>query len=147
MYAILSSANARRSASIWPRFGATDMLNPSNDVGQQFRKAAGKWPDAVFDCVGAPRMLAHCTSLAPRQGTIVAAGVCDPPDTFVPATALLNELTLRFALGYRRPDFDFTIDMFRSERLDVEAMTTDIVTSTRSPTHSRTCGPRAISAR
>lgn len=125
---IVVSERAPERIDMAARFGATDMVNPSSDVGQQFRKVTGKPPDAVFDCVGAPGMLAHCISLAPPQGTIVAVGVCDQPDTFVPATALFKELTLRFVLGYRRPDFDFIIDMFRSERLDAEAMITDIVT-------------------
>lgn len=122
---VRASQSAELAGAVSYRQGA--LVEPLA-VGLHALRSAKLEPGAAILIVGAPGMLAHCISLAPPQGIIMAVGVCDQPDTFVPATALFKELTLRFVLGYRRPDFDFIIDMFRSERLDAEAMITDIVT-------------------
>ncbi|HJW40625.1 MAG TPA: alcohol dehydrogenase catalytic domain-containing protein [Rhizomicrobium sp.] len=109
------------------RFGATDCIDPGLPLAGQVEKIAGKAPDIIFECVGAPGLLMNTMMEAPRGGRIVVAGVCQQTDTIMPLMGIMKELEIQFVLGYRPPDFDYVIAMIASDRVDVGAMVTDIV--------------------
>ncbi|MGD0189961.1 MAG: zinc-binding dehydrogenase [Rhizomicrobium sp.] len=110
------------------RFGATDAIDPSQPMTPQVEKIAGRAPDVIFECVGAPGIIGTAMMEAPRGARIVVAGVCQQPDTIMPLMGIMKELELQFVLGYRAEDFDYVIAMIASDRVDVAHMVTDIVT-------------------
>jgi (R,R)-butanediol dehydrogenase/meso-butanediol dehydrogenase/diacetyl reductase len=73
------------------KFGATAVVDPDGDVKDQVKKAAGgRRPSVIFECVGVPGMIQQCIGIAPTFSKIVVVGVCDQPDTFMPATDVVS---------------------------------------------------------
>ena len=93
------------------RFGATRVLDPTTDE-------LGRGYDVVIDCVGKPGLLDQCVSASATKGRVVVAGVCAEPDPFLPVAALLKELTVAFAVYYRRQEFERVIDAFATGEVD-----------------------------
>jgi (R,R)-butanediol dehydrogenase/meso-butanediol dehydrogenase/diacetyl reductase len=123
---VMSEFSAERRA-LALRLGADAVIDPTQELGAQFADQAGGPPDMIFECVGAPGLLAQCVAAAPRRTRIIGVGVCEQPDTFVPYAALLKELEIRFAIAYTRDDFETTIAMLGSGRLDARALITQVV--------------------
>jgi (R,R)-butanediol dehydrogenase/meso-butanediol dehydrogenase/diacetyl reductase len=124
---VIVSEKAQIRREMAGRFGATDAIDPAQPLTPQVEKIAGRGPDVIFECVGAPGLLGGAMADAPRGARIVIAGVCQQPDTIMPLMGIVKELELQFVLGYRPADFDYVISMIASDRIDVEKMVTDIV--------------------
>ncbi len=124
---VIVSEKAEIRRKMAARFGATDVIDPGLPLSPQVEAIAGKTPDVIFECVGAPGMLGMAMMDAPRGCRIVVAGVCQQPDTIMPLMGIMKELELQFVLGYRAADFDYVIAMIASNRVDVAHMVTDIV--------------------
>jgi (R,R)-butanediol dehydrogenase/meso-butanediol dehydrogenase/diacetyl reductase len=124
---VIVSEKAEVRRKMAARFGATDAINPDEALVPQVQKIAGKAPDVIFECVGVPGLINAAMMEAPRGGRIVVAGVCQQPDTIMPLMGIVKELEIQFVLGYRPDDFDYVIAMIASDRIDVDAMVTDIV--------------------
>src|SRR5204863_8029999 len=107
------------------RFGATDAIDPAQPLTPQIEKMAGKGPDIIFECVGAPRLINAAMMDAPRGCRIVIAGVCQHPDTIMPLMGIMKELELQFELGYRPADVDYVISMMASDLVDEADKVTD----------------------
>ena len=109
------------------KLGFTAFVDPSGEVGQQFEALAGAAPAVQFECVGAVGLMQECIMRAPKRGLIMGIGVCDNPDTIVPLVAFSKELSIQWAVGYDKEDFEFSIDMVLAGRIEATAMITDIV--------------------
>ena len=140
---VLSEFSPERKA-LAMRLGADAIIDPSQDLGAQFADVTGGPPDMIFECVGAPGLLAQCVTAAPRRTRIIAVGACEQADTFFPFAALLKELEIRFTVAYTRDDFETTIAMLASGRIDAGALVTHVVPlgelpeafeALRTPTH------------
>jgi (R,R)-butanediol dehydrogenase/meso-butanediol dehydrogenase/diacetyl reductase len=141
---VIVSEKSETRRNMAARFGATDAIDPNQPMTPQVEKIAGRAPDVIFECVGAPGLIGATMMEAPRGCRIVVAGVCQQPDTIMPLMGIMKELELQFVLGYRTEDFDYVIAMIASDRVDVEHMVTDIVSldalpaafeALRRPTH------------
>jgi (R,R)-butanediol dehydrogenase/meso-butanediol dehydrogenase/diacetyl reductase len=75
----------------------------------------------------------ECIQRAPKRGLIMGIGVCDNPDTIVPLMAFGKELTIQWAVGYDKEDFEFTIEMMMQGRISAEAMITEVVSLAQVP--------------
>lgn len=124
---VIVSEKAEIRRKMAAKFGATDAIDPGQPLVAQVEKIAGKAPDVIFECVGVPGLLNAAMMEAPRGGQIVVAGVCQQADTIMPLMGILKELEIQFVLGYRPDDFEYVIAMIASDRIDVDAMVTDIV--------------------
>jgi (R,R)-butanediol dehydrogenase/meso-butanediol dehydrogenase/diacetyl reductase len=124
---IIVSEKAQVRKEMAAKFGATDAVDPNMPLTPQVEAIAGKGPDIIFECVGAPGLINMAMMDAPRGCRIVIAGVCQQPDTIMPVMGIVKELELQFVLGYRPADFDYVIAMIASNRVDVIQMVTDIV--------------------
>jgi 2-desacetyl-2-hydroxyethyl bacteriochlorophyllide A dehydrogenase len=124
---VIVSERAEVRRAMAARFGATDSVDPSMPLTPQVEKIAGRGPDIIFECVGAPGLIGAAMMDAPRGCRIVIAGVCQQPDTIMPLMGIMKELELQFVLGYRPADFDYVIAMIASDRIDVAQMVTDVV--------------------
>ena len=109
------------------QLGATDFISSDKDVRREFRRIAGAAPDAVFECVGAPGVLAQCMALAPVRGQVVVIGGCMRPDQITPSVGMNKELTVTFALAYDLRDYEVTVDALARGAFDATAMITDRV--------------------
>lgn len=101
-------------------FGATGVHDPTE----------GPPPsgfDVVFECVGAPEMVQTAIDATAVRGRVVVSGVCLEPDRIVPATALLKEVQIRFAVYYRRREFAAAAQLLESGAVDRPAFVTSIV--------------------
>ena len=131
---VMVSEKAQGRRALAERFGATHVIDPSHEMpGPAFMKAAGSPPEVIFECVGVPGMIQQCVLLAPPRGRIVVVGVCMQPDTLFPVFASVKGLTLNFVVGYRKQDFQLTLDMLAAERIAGLPMVTDTVDLARLP--------------
>ncbi len=124
---VIVSERAETRRAFAATFGATDAIDPAQPLVPQVEKIAGRAPDIIFECVGAPGLIGQTMMEAPRGGKIVIAGVCQQPDTIMPLLGIIKELNLQFVLGYRPADFDYVIAMIAKDRIDVSPMVTDII--------------------
>jgi threonine dehydrogenase-like Zn-dependent dehydrogenase len=124
---VIVSEKAERRAKMAARFGATHAVDPAKAVMPQVEAIAGRGPDIIFECVGAPGLINEVMMMAPRSCKIVIAGVCQQMDMIMPLVGIVKELNLQFVLGYRPPDFDYVIEMIAKDRIDVDHMITDVV--------------------
>jgi (R,R)-butanediol dehydrogenase/meso-butanediol dehydrogenase/diacetyl reductase len=108
-------------------------VDPKGDVGAQFSNLTGASPMVQFECVEAVGLMQECIQRAPKRGLIMGIGVCDHPDTIVPLMAFGKELTIQWAVGYDKEDFEFTIEMMMQGRISAEAMITEVVSLEQVP--------------
>lgn len=107
--------------------GATAVVQPGETLAEQFADIAGGPPEVLFECVGAPGLLQQCIDIAPRRAMLVPVGVCEQPDTILPFSALIKELSIRFAIAYNRGDYETVISMLAQGRIDASPMVTGVV--------------------
>jgi (R,R)-butanediol dehydrogenase/meso-butanediol dehydrogenase/diacetyl reductase len=132
--AVVMSEKAPGRRELAGHFGATHAIDPAGeDVAAGFAKHAGGPPDIVFECVGVRGLLQESMNLARDRGRVVVVGVCVAPDTIMPATGILKELELRFAIAYLRRDFELTLALLEQGRISSQAMVTDVVDLARFP--------------
>ena len=111
------------------RFGASASIDPGAvEVGEEAVRLAGRSPQVVFECVGVPGMIGHAVDCVGHGSTVVVAGVCMGPDSFLPLAALQKEIAMKFVMFYRDRDFRYTIDMLAAERIAPTPMITNRVT-------------------
>ncbi|UDY23568.1 zinc-binding dehydrogenase [Nocardioides sp. Kera G14] len=87
----------------------------------------------VFECVGIPGMIEQIVTAAPIMTRLVVVGVCMEPDSFRPAAAINKEIEIRFAFGYDPAEFNQTLGMIASGKVDP------------SPLHTGTVGLEGVS--
>ncbi len=124
---IVSDRDAQRAQAAL-QFGATGLVDPSqDDLAGQYQQLTGGAPELIFECVGIPGLLSQCIDLAGFGAEIVVVGYCMQPDSFVPALALLKELSLKFSIGNNKADFQFIVDMLAARRIQARALVTQTV--------------------
>ena len=81
----------------------------------------GKRPNTVvFECVGVPGMLGKIIDQVPVHTRLVVVGVCMAPDTFLPLSAILKELSMTFVLAYRPDEFERCLHLIADGKVNVE---------------------------
>jgi (R,R)-butanediol dehydrogenase/meso-butanediol dehydrogenase/diacetyl reductase len=110
---IVDPNEARRAGA--PAFGATDTLASATDAD------AGAY-DVAIECVGKPGLLNACIAAARAKGRVVVAGVCTEQDPFWSITALMKELTIRFAVYYTPQEFRAVIEAFSSGAIEPDRL-------------------------
>lgn len=91
--------------------GATDVLASASEAD------LGAY-DAVVECVGRAELLQACQPALRPQGRLVISGACAEPTPIEPITALLKELTVRFAVAYSVNEFREVIAAFGDGSVD-----------------------------
>lgn len=108
--------------------GANVVINAStvdNPVAE-YQRRTGRLPCAIFECVGRP-MLQKIVSMAPPRAHLVIAGACLEPDSLSVLSATVKRLRMSFVFTYEREDFDFTLRMIESGRIDVAPFISAVV--------------------
>ena len=81
----------------------------------------------MFECIGVKSTLDAAIGMVAPRGQVVVLGVCMEPDQIMPLSCILKEVTIDFALGYNRAEFEETIAALSSGRIDVKPMITDVI--------------------
>jgi 2-desacetyl-2-hydroxyethyl bacteriochlorophyllide A dehydrogenase len=116
------------------KLGATAVVNPQQgSPAAKVKELTGREPDIVFECIGVKSTLDAAIGMVAPQGHVAVLGVCMEPDQIMPLTCILKEVTIDFALGYTRDEFQETIDALSSGKINVKPMITDIVGVERVP--------------
>ena len=134
---------------LWARHLGARKITVSDPIAQR-RELAGKLgadrgidPDAekltgryqvVIECVGIPGMIGAAIRATTLHGRVVLTGACQKPDSFVPIFAHMKEASLRFSIYYRRQNFDYTVAMMASGRIDPRPLITGRVSLDELPT-------------
>lgn len=84
-------------------------------------------PLTVFECVGIPGMLQASLEGIPIGARIVVVGVCQTPDTIVPAIGTTKEVELRFSYAYRPEEYRATMHDLASGGIDGSQFLSDVV--------------------
>jgi 2-desacetyl-2-hydroxyethyl bacteriochlorophyllide A dehydrogenase len=121
--AALSDRNAGLAATV----GADDFLLQGTDLPSRVAEALGGPPDIVFECAGAPGLIATSIDCVRVKGTIVSSGMCCVPEAFVAGAAVLKQVRLFFSMGYVMSDFDRAIAALDAGRLEPRAMISEII--------------------
>ncbi|WP_439814880.1 zinc-binding dehydrogenase [Zavarzinia sp. CC-PAN008] len=124
---VVVSERAAGRQALAQTFGATHGIDAGQPLLPQFEAIAGGPPDVIFECVGVPGLLQQCIDIAPFGGTVVVVGVCNKPDTIVPVSAIVKEITFRFVLGYVKRDFEVIADLLGQGRISGMPMLTDVI--------------------
>lgn len=74
--------------------------------------------DAVVECVGRAELLQVCQPVLRPQGRVIISGACAEATPIEPITALLKELTVRYAVAYSVDEFREVIAAFGDGSVD-----------------------------
>jgi threonine dehydrogenase-like Zn-dependent dehydrogenase len=78
----------------------------------------------VFDCVGAPGLMAAHIAAVPSHSRIVVVGVCAVEDSFVPVRAVEKELTVQYVFAYTAEEFAHSLHLIAEGLVDVGSWVT-----------------------
>lgn len=81
----------------------------------------------VFECVGVPGILDEIMAKAPVRTRIVGVGVCMEPDTVRTTLALNKEHEIRFVFAYDPEEFQHTLGLIASGKVDPSPLHTGTV--------------------
>jgi (R,R)-butanediol dehydrogenase/meso-butanediol dehydrogenase/diacetyl reductase len=95
--------SVRRDAA--SALGATDVLVSAADAD------AGGY-DVVVECVGRPELLQACQPALRPLGRLVISGACAEPTPIEPVSALLKEVSIRYAVAYTVDEFHEVVAAF-----------------------------------
>lgn len=105
--------------------GADAFVVSDDNLAANVNEALGGPPDIVFEAIGSPGIIAQAIDLVRPRGTVVVAGCCTQPDSFVPFLAMFKELRLQFVSAYTLQDFQITVDAMDRGALEARTMVTD----------------------
>jgi len=111
---VIVSERAPGRRALAAELGATRVVDPERE---ELAPLLGDGADVVFEAVGARGLIQRCVEHVRFRGRVIVAGVCIPPDTITPSTAILKEAVLRFVLAYEKHDFERTVALLDQGRI------------------------------
>jgi (R,R)-butanediol dehydrogenase / meso-butanediol dehydrogenase / diacetyl reductase len=125
---IIVSELATGRADLALKLGATEIVNPKQQKpADRMRELTGHPPELVIECIGVKGTLGAAIDIAATHGRVVVIGACMEPDTIVPMKCLMKEVSVEFAIGYTKAEFEETIEALASGRVNAQSMITDII--------------------
>jgi (R,R)-butanediol dehydrogenase/meso-butanediol dehydrogenase/diacetyl reductase len=110
------------------KLGATEVVNPNQrKPSDRMRELTGRPPELVIECIGVKGTLGAAIDVAGTHGRVVVIGACLEPDTIVPMKCMAKEVSVDFAIGYTKAEFEETIDALASGKVKAKPMTTDVI--------------------
>jgi (R,R)-butanediol dehydrogenase/meso-butanediol dehydrogenase/diacetyl reductase len=130
---IVATAKSRRREALAMEMGASAFVPPADDLGAEVNKALGGPPDVIFECVGAPGILAQAIGMVRPRGTVVLMGLCWGLDSLVPAITVAKEVRIQPAAFYSKREFQVSIDAFEADNVEPRSMITDRISLAQLP--------------
>ncbi|WP_340317395.1 zinc-dependent alcohol dehydrogenase [Rhizorhabdus argentea] len=131
---IAVSARSAWRSTLMKDMGSSDYLL-SNMLGEKLTAALGGAPDIVFECTGAPGMLAAAIDAVAVGGTVVCIGICTSPDSLYLPQASYKEVSIRFTSAYSLTDFQATVDAFDGGAVEPRALVNHVIGLDDVPQH------------
>jgi (R,R)-butanediol dehydrogenase/meso-butanediol dehydrogenase/diacetyl reductase len=124
---IVAVSRSARRASLAVDMGADRFVQSGANEIPEVVEALGGSPDAVFECVGAPGVLARAIAHARVFGQVLSLGFCTAPDTLIPAVAGYKGIRLCFPVGYTLRDFEQAADTMLAGHADPKILITSVI--------------------
>ncbi len=110
------------------KLGATEIVNPTQQKpADRMRELTGKAPELVIECIGVKGTLGAAIDIAGTHGRVVVVGACMEPDSIVPMKCLIKEVSIEFAVGYTKAEFEETIDALANGKVNAKPLITDVI--------------------
>jgi (R,R)-butanediol dehydrogenase/meso-butanediol dehydrogenase/diacetyl reductase len=107
---IACTARSAWRASQALALGADHYMTADENLPSELAHSLGQAPDIVFECSGAPGMLARAIELVRPGGRVIGLGLCSGLDSFSPALAAAKDISMRFTTGYVLNDLEHVVD-------------------------------------
>jgi Zn-dependent alcohol dehydrogenase len=128
---IVSDPSAERREGAL-RFGATDVVDPTNDdvTARAFALTDGIGVDYAFEAVGSGPLIQQCIASTRNGGTTVMVGAAPIDHAVALNPAVVHMITERKLMGsflgscHSRRDIPRLLDLWRAGRIDLEGMIT-----------------------
>lgn len=131
---IVTSARSAWREDLMKEMGASHYLVSSVLAGR-LEGALGGAPDVIFECTGAPGMLAAAIDAVAVGGTVICIGICTSPETLLLPQACYKEVSLRFTAAYSVADFQATVDAFDSGAVEPRGLVDCVIGLDDVPEH------------
>lgn len=115
---VVALSRAPRREALALQMGADRFLCYADDEIAEVAEALGGPPDIVFECAGAPGLLAKAIAHVRLLGQVVSLGFCTAADTLVPAAAASKGVSVHFRVGYSLSDFQYVADVMDAGHVD-----------------------------
>jgi (R,R)-butanediol dehydrogenase/meso-butanediol dehydrogenase/diacetyl reductase len=113
--------------------GATGFVAGEEDhVAQADRMLGGK-ADVVFECVGAPGLIAQAVEHVGPKGVVLVQGLCTRPDSFIPFRALSKECRIQFSNFFKTQEFEAALDALSAGAVEPRALITQTISLEQLP--------------
>ena len=122
---IVALSRDKRRAEFAKMMGADAFIESSDDDARAVSEALGRAPDMIYECVGAPGMLAKAVAHCGPFGKIMSLGFCTAPDPILPALCAMKCITLQFAVGYGMNEFLYIADQMDKGHVDPKTIVTN----------------------
>ncbi|TAL02220.1 MAG: alcohol dehydrogenase [Rhodospirillaceae bacterium] len=123
---VIASRSARREPMAL-EMGADAFVQTGDDEVQKVVEALGGAPQIVFECAGAPGLLAQAVQHVRKFGQVVSMGFCTSPDSVIPALVSMKAARLSFPVGYGLRDFEYVADTMLAGDIDPKTIITSVI--------------------
>lgn len=123
---IAVATRSSRNEHLVSVLGATHFLL-TREIKERLLAVLGAPPDIVFECVGAPTVVAQAIDLVRPRGTVVIAGGCPVSDVFRPLPILIKEVRLQGSYGFDLYEFETVADTLDRGASELRKMITHTV--------------------
>jgi (R,R)-butanediol dehydrogenase/meso-butanediol dehydrogenase/diacetyl reductase len=124
---VVAVSRSPRRAQMTLAMGADKFVPSGENEVPEVVEALGGAPDVVFECAGAPGLLAQAVQHVAPFGHIVSMGFCTAPDALVPALVAMKSVRLSFPMGYSPGGFEYVADNMLSGKIDPKAIISSVV--------------------
>lgn len=113
--------------------GATGFtVDPDDPIAAAERALGGK-ADIVFECVGAPGLIAQAVEQVRNRGVILLLGLCTQPDSFNSFAMLSKEVRLVTSAFFTRQEYEAALDALDAGAAEPRLLVTDTVSLADTP--------------
>ncbi|KQZ29117.1 zinc-binding dehydrogenase [Caulobacter sp. Root1472] len=113
--------------------GATAFVAGEEDPVAQADRILGGKADVVFECVGAPGLIAQAVEHVGAKGVILVQGLCTRPDSFIPFKALSKECRIQFANFFKTQEYEAALDALSAGAVEPRALITETISLEQLP--------------
>jgi (R,R)-butanediol dehydrogenase/meso-butanediol dehydrogenase/diacetyl reductase len=126
---VVVTARSNKAEAIALNMGANMFLAgvAPADLPAEAAEALGGTPDIVFECIGAPGMIATAVETVDRRGTVLVVGMCTKQDPWIPAVAMFKQVRIQFSSAYVMKDFHHAVDTMAAGAIEPRTMLTQTI--------------------
>ncbi|MBD3256657.1 MAG: alcohol dehydrogenase catalytic domain-containing protein [Candidatus Lokiarchaeota archaeon] len=83
--------------------------------------------DFVFECSGVPTLVNAAIDLVRKGGTVAQIGLWHEPISINELKYVLNQITIKGIMGFKRDNFEFAVDLVSQKKIDPDPIVTSII--------------------